>query len=167
MIENLKSVIMGIIEGITEWLPISSTGHLILLNEFMSYDNSFLSSQLYLYVIQLGAILAVIVIYFKKLLIILLYIYYYYNKRYKVGIDFDVESIWFWPKHDENGMVINPSSIEPTTDGKMRLGTSDSRWHTVYAKNGVSTTSDRKQKENINLLNDKYIQLFKELKQFC
>ncbi len=67
MIEYIKSVFMGIIEGITEWLPISSTGHLILINEFMKNDNSFLSSQLYLYVIQLGAILAVLTLYFNKL----------------------------------------------------------------------------------------------------
>ncbi len=67
MIEYIKSAFMGIVEGITEWLPISSTGHLILFNEFMNNDGSFLSSQLYLYVIQLGAILAVLTLYFNKL----------------------------------------------------------------------------------------------------
>ena len=64
--EYLKSLFLGIIEGITEWLPISSTGHLILFNEFMETEG-FLSSQLYLYVIQLGAILAVVTLFFNKL----------------------------------------------------------------------------------------------------
>lgn len=64
--EFIKSFFLGIVEGITEWLPISSTGHMILFNEFI--DNSgFTSSDLYLYVIQLGAILAVVTLYFKKL----------------------------------------------------------------------------------------------------
>lgn len=67
MIEFIKSVIMGIIEGITEWLPVSSTGHLILLNEFMGNKGTFLASDLYIYVIQLGAILAVVTMYFHKL----------------------------------------------------------------------------------------------------
>ncbi len=63
----LKSIILGIVEGITEWLPISSTGHMILVNEFMNTNEGFLNSQLYLYVIQLGAILAIATLYFKKL----------------------------------------------------------------------------------------------------
>ncbi len=65
--EILKSIILGIVEGITEWLPISSTGHMILVNEFMGTNEGFLNSQLYLYVIQLGAILAIATLYFKKL----------------------------------------------------------------------------------------------------
>lgn len=67
MIEYLKSIILGIIEGITEWLPISSTGHMILFNEIADSTGSFLESQLYLYVIQLGAILAVVTLFFNKL----------------------------------------------------------------------------------------------------
>lgn len=67
MIEYIKSVFMGIVEGITEWLPISSTGHLILFNEFLHNDGTFLASQLYLYVIQLGAIMAVVTLFFYKL----------------------------------------------------------------------------------------------------
>lgn len=64
----IKAIIIGIIEGITEWLPISSTGHMILANEFMGIDEaSFFSSQIFLYVIQLGAILAIATLYFKKL----------------------------------------------------------------------------------------------------
>lgn len=65
--EFVKSIILGIIEGITEWLPISSTGHMILFNEFVDNAGSFLESQLYLYVIQLGAILAVVTLFFNKL----------------------------------------------------------------------------------------------------
>ena len=67
MFEYLKSLILGIIEGITEWLPISSTGHMILFNELIDNSGSFLESQLYLYVIQLGAILAVVTLFFNKL----------------------------------------------------------------------------------------------------
>ena len=67
MFEYLKSFILGIIEGITEWLPISSTGHMILFNEIIDNTGSFLESQLYLYVIQLGAILAVVTLFFNKL----------------------------------------------------------------------------------------------------
>ncbi len=66
-LEMLKSVILGLVEGITEWLPISSTGHMILVNEFLRNNKGFTASDLYLYVIQLGAILAVVTLYFKKL----------------------------------------------------------------------------------------------------
>lgn len=65
--EYIKSIFLGIIEGITEWLPVSSTGHLILVNEFMDNAGSFLASDLYIYVIQLGAILAVVTHFFHKL----------------------------------------------------------------------------------------------------
>ena len=64
--EILKSLVLGIVEGITEWLPISSTGHMILVNELIRNDG-FTASDLYLYVIQLGAILAVVTLYFHKL----------------------------------------------------------------------------------------------------
>lgn len=67
ILESLISVFLGIVEGITEWLPISSTGHMILVNSFLKNDSSFTSSDLYIYVIQLGAILAVVTIYFRKL----------------------------------------------------------------------------------------------------
>ena len=66
-IEILKTLVLGVVEGITEWLPISSTGHMILVNEFIKNEGTFTASDLYLYVIQLGAILAVVTIYFKKL----------------------------------------------------------------------------------------------------
>ena len=67
MIEILKAVLFGIVEGVTEWLPISSTGHLILLNEFVKLNVSEEFSQMFDVVIQLGAILAVIVLFFRKL----------------------------------------------------------------------------------------------------
>lgn len=67
IIEIIKSIFFGVIEGITEWLPISSTGHMILLNNFIKLDVSKSFWEVYLVVIQLGAILAVCTIYFKKL----------------------------------------------------------------------------------------------------
>ena len=67
MIELLKAILFGIVEGITEWLPISSTGHLILLNEFVRLDMSVEFQSMFDVVIQLGAILAVIVLFFYKL----------------------------------------------------------------------------------------------------
>ena len=67
MIEILKAVLFGIVEGITEWLPVSSTGHLILLNEFVTLNVSEEFNSMFDVVIQLGAILAVIVLFFHKL----------------------------------------------------------------------------------------------------
>lgn len=67
MIDLLKSVILGIVEGITEWLPISSTGHIILADEFLKLGMSDEFKEMFDVVIQLGAILAVVVIYWKKL----------------------------------------------------------------------------------------------------
>ena len=67
MIEILKAILFGIVEGITEWLPVSSTGHLILLNEFIYLKVSDEFQSMFDVVIQLGAILAVIVLFFHKL----------------------------------------------------------------------------------------------------
>ena len=67
MIEFLKAVLFGIVEGITEWLPVSSTGHLILLDEFLHLNISEAFYEMFQVVIQLGAILAVIVLFFLKL----------------------------------------------------------------------------------------------------
>ena len=67
MIELLKAVLFGIVEGVTEWLPVSSTGHLILLNEFVKLNVSEEFNSMFDVVIQLGAILAVIVLFFHKL----------------------------------------------------------------------------------------------------
>lgn len=66
-VEILKSIILGIVEGITEWLPISSTGHMILVDEFMKLDMSDEFKKMFFVVIQLGAIMAVVLLYFKKL----------------------------------------------------------------------------------------------------
>lgn len=67
VIELLKAVLFGIVEGVTEWLPISSTGHLILLDEFITLNMSDAFKSMFDVVIQLGAILAVIVLFFHKL----------------------------------------------------------------------------------------------------
>ena len=67
IIEILKVIVLGIVEGITEWLPVSSTGHLILVDEFLKLKASDDFKEMFDVVIQLGAILAVIVMYFKKL----------------------------------------------------------------------------------------------------
>ena len=65
--ELFKAILFGIVEGITEWLPVSSTGHLILLNEFITLNMSEEFQSMFDVVIQLGAILAVIVLFFNKL----------------------------------------------------------------------------------------------------
>ncbi len=67
MIDILKSIILGIIEGITEWLPISSTGHLILADEFIKLNASDEFKEMFEVVVQLGAILAVVVLFWNKL----------------------------------------------------------------------------------------------------
>lgn len=67
ILEILKALLFGIVEGITEWLPISSTGHLILLEEFVKFKVSEDFSEMFNVVIQLGAILAVAVVFFKKI----------------------------------------------------------------------------------------------------
>jgi undecaprenyl-diphosphatase len=66
-IELLKAAFLGIVEGITEWLPISSTGHMILVDEFIRLNMSDAFKEMFLVVIQLGAILAVVILYFHKL----------------------------------------------------------------------------------------------------
>ena len=65
--DYIVAFIFGIVEGITEWLPVSSTGHMIILNEFLKLNVSPEFYDLYLVVIQLGAILAVIVIFWKDI----------------------------------------------------------------------------------------------------
>ncbi len=67
MLELLKAFLFGIIEGITEWLPVSSTGHMILLNEFVTLEVSPEFWEMFLVVIQLGAILAVVVLFWNKI----------------------------------------------------------------------------------------------------
>jgi len=67
LLELLKAILFGVVEGITEWLPISSTGHMILLDEFIHLGVSAEFYKLFEVVIQLGAILAVIILYFKTI----------------------------------------------------------------------------------------------------
>lgn len=66
-IEILKALILGIVEGVTEWLPISSTGHMILVDEFLQLNMGDAFKEMFLVVIQLGAVLAVVVIYWSRL----------------------------------------------------------------------------------------------------
>ena len=67
MLDALKVIILGIVEGITEWLPVSSTGHLILVGDVLSPNLSHDFMEMFNVVIQLGAIMAVVVLYFHKL----------------------------------------------------------------------------------------------------
>ena len=67
LIELIKVIIIGIVEGITEWLPISSTGHMLLVDEFIHMNVTPEFREMFLYVIQLGAILAVIILFWNKM----------------------------------------------------------------------------------------------------
>ncbi|MDK2563691.1 undecaprenyl-diphosphate phosphatase [Romboutsia sedimentorum] len=67
LIEIFKAIILGVIEGVTEWLPISSTGHMILVDEFLQLGMSEAFKEMFFVVIQLGAIMAVVVLYWKKI----------------------------------------------------------------------------------------------------
>ena len=87
MIEILKAILFGIVEGITEWLPISSTGHMILLDEFIHLNVSDNFYKLFEVVIQLGAILAVVVLYFKS-------IWPLKKKNEKIVLDKKIINLW-------------------------------------------------------------------------
>ena len=92
MVEILKAILFGIVEGITEWLPISSTGHLILLNEFVTLDVSEEFWSMFEVVIQLGAILAVVVLFWNQIFP------FYFGKKAKENggiIRKDVFVLWF------------------------------------------------------------------------
>ena len=67
IVELLKVVLLGVVEGVTEWLPISSTGHMLLVDEFISLDMSETFKEMFFVVIQFGAILADLIIFWKKL----------------------------------------------------------------------------------------------------
>lgn len=67
ILETIKIIILGIVEGITEWLPVSSTGHMILLDEFIKLDITPEFKEMFFVVIQLGAIMAVVILFFNKL----------------------------------------------------------------------------------------------------
>ena len=66
-VELFKAFFLGVVEGITEWLPISSTGHMILVEEFIRLSASAAFKEMFFVVIQLGAIMAVVLLYFNKL----------------------------------------------------------------------------------------------------
>ena len=85
--EIFKAIIFGIIEGITEWLPISSTGHMILLNEFVTLDVSPEFWEMFLVVIQLGAILAVVLLFWNKI--------FPFQFKKKPVIQKEIFSLWF------------------------------------------------------------------------
>ena len=86
LIELLKVIFLGIVEGITEWLPISSTGHMLLVDEFISLNISDAFKEMFFVVIQLGAILAVIVLFWKKL--------FPFPMKGKLTVKKDVVSMW-------------------------------------------------------------------------
>lgn len=88
-IEILKSALYGIVEGITEWLPISSTGHMILLEEILPMQVTQSFWEMFLVVIQLGAILAVVVLYWNKL-----FPFNFTNKN-RPFIRYDIFTLWF------------------------------------------------------------------------
>ena len=67
MVELLKAILFGIVEGITEWLPVSSTGHMIILDELIKLDCTPEFLEMFLVVIQLGAILAVVILFWNKI----------------------------------------------------------------------------------------------------
>lgn len=90
MIEIIKAFIYGIVEGITEWLPISSTGHMILLKDTLGLDVSDEFWNMFLVVIQFGAILAVIFLYWRRLIPL--------NKDKNEKYHFDKPKLWMWLK---------------------------------------------------------------------
>lgn len=91
MLEILKAVLFGVVEGITEWLPISSTGHMILLNEFVKLNVSSQFWDMFLVVIQFGAILAVILLYWKTIWPLGIY---RHRKRTRIVWKKDTLSLW-------------------------------------------------------------------------
>lgn len=90
MLEILKAIVFGIVEGITEWLPVSSTGHMIILDEFIKLDCTPEFLEMFLVVIQLGAILAVIILFWNKIFP------FQFQDKSKPIIEMD--KIWLWLK---------------------------------------------------------------------
>lgn len=88
IIELCKVIFLGIVEGITEWLPISSTGHMLLVDEFLQLNTSESFKEMFFVVIQLGAILAVVIIFWNKM-------FPFQFKEKKITIDKDIFSLWF------------------------------------------------------------------------
>lgn len=93
MIELLKAALFGLVEGITEWLPISSTGHMILLNEFVKLNVSTDFWDMFLVVIQFGAILAVVILYWKTIWPLGLY-----RHRKRTRIIWKKDTLMLWLK---------------------------------------------------------------------
>lgn len=89
IIEILKVIFLGIIEGITEWLPVSSTGHMLLVDEFLKLNMTEEFKEMFFIVIQLGAILAVVMIFFEKM-----FPFQFKNKNEPI-IRKDIFSLWF------------------------------------------------------------------------
>ena len=87
IMEIIKAILFGIVEGITEWLPISSTGHMILLNEFVTLNVSAEFWEMFLVVIQLGAILAVVLLYWNKI--------FPFHFKEKPVVQKDIFVLWF------------------------------------------------------------------------
>lgn len=87
-LEIIKAIILGIVEGITEWLPISSTGHMILVDQFLKLNVSKDFMDMFLVVIQLGAILAVIVLYWEKI----------FPFKFSNGIKIEKDTMIMWVK---------------------------------------------------------------------
>jgi len=86
-IDIIKTIILGIVEGLTEWLPISSTGHMILVNELIKLNMTTAFKEMFLVVIQLGAIMAVVVLFWRRLVP--------FSFEGKVTIKKDIMSLWF------------------------------------------------------------------------
>lgn len=88
-IEIIKVIFLGIVEGITEWLPISSTGHMLLVDEFVQMNMSESFKEMFFVVIQLGAILAVVLIFWKKMFP------FQWKDKTKPIVQTDIFSMWF------------------------------------------------------------------------
>ena len=88
-IEIIKVIFLGIVEGITEWLPISSTGHMLLVDEFIKMNVSADFKEMFFVVIQLGAILAVVVLFWNKMFP------FQFKDKSKPVIEKDIFSMWF------------------------------------------------------------------------
>lgn len=86
----LVAIILGIVEGITEWLPISSTGHMILVNQFLTFSNDDFT-QMFLVVVQLGAIMAVVLLFWKKIFPF----NFQYKQNNKPFVKMDIMTLWF------------------------------------------------------------------------
>ena len=87
LIELLKVIFLGIVEGITEWLPISSTGHMLLVDEFITLNMSDAFKEMFFVVIQLGAILAVVLVFWNKM--------WPFQLKERPFIKADTFSLWF------------------------------------------------------------------------